>query len=183
MKVLLIKDKDLKTIASVHLEKKLSELFQTKGYDVKDFEIGKENMTSCIGCFSCWIKNPGVCIINDMVNTINRECVNSDFIIFLTPVIFGQFSANIKNALDRSIPAQLPFFKKVNGVTAHPWRYGRFPAHIFVGYSDDMLDEEKDTFTYIVDITSKHSRDIRGIFVCRGQRDNEDIAEAIRKIV
>ncbi|AGK95312.1 NAD(P)H-dependent oxidoreductase [Clostridium pasteurianum] len=180
MKVLFIGDKNLKTEYSIDLDKKLNELFTKKGYESKTIKIGEKDLASCAGCFGCWIKTPGECIINDLMSEINRSYMNSDIVIYLTPIIFGQFSANIKNAMDRRIPNILPFFEKVNGVTKHPSRYEKYPNEMIIGYSDDITKEEKNTF---LDLIKKHRKKVENIFFCLSQESNKEIIEDIKKII
>ncbi|HEY8910636.1 MAG TPA: NAD(P)H-dependent oxidoreductase [Desulfosporosinus sp.] len=121
-------------------------------------EVGTDNLTFCMGCFGCWIKKPGECVINDIMAAINRSVMNSDTVIYLSPIIFGQFSANIKNTMDRSIPNALPFFKRrSDGQTLHPPRYDTYPKQIIIGYGDLISDEDKQLF---IDITKKHRGNI-----------------------
>jgi multimeric flavodoxin WrbA len=46
-------------------------------------------------------ENAGECIMKDGIVEINRACMTSDVVVYLCPIVFGQFSANIKFALDR----------------------------------------------------------------------------------
>lgn len=180
MKALFIEDKDFKTKLFNKLHKDLSNMFYEKGYEIETIEIGKGNLASCLGCFGCWIKKPGQCVIDDMMNDINMRHMNSDVVIYMTPIVFGQFSSNIKNAIDRYIPNQLPFFEKVNGFVKHPPRYEGYPELMIIGYSDDLTKEERETF---VDITEKHRREIKNIFVCEKEEDNDEIIKSISKVM
>lgn len=180
MKVLLICDKNNRTKASIDLHEKIKELFSNKDYEIHNIEIGKKDLASCIGCFGCWIKTPGQCVINDMMSDINRSFINSDVVIYFTPIVFGQFSGNIKNAIDRWLPNVLPFFQQYNGRTRHPARYEKYPTEIIVGYSDDITEEEKSTF---LDITNKHRHDIKDIFLCLREDKNVEIVENIKKYI
>jgi len=180
MKALFIEDKDLKTDAFRELHNRLTKMFYEKGYEINSVEIGKRDLASCIGCFGCWIKRPGECVIDDLMSEINRCHMNSDVVIYMTPIIFGQFSSNIKNAVDRYLPNLLPFFEQVNGGTKHPFRYEKYPELMIIGYSDDITKEERDTF---VDITKKNRTDINNIFICEKEENNDEIVKSISKII
>ena len=180
MKALIIGDKDNKTKASIDLYEKLRNLFTEKEYDLETIDIEKKDLASCIGCFGCWIKTPGECVINDRMSEINRKFMNSDVVIYLTPIIFGQFSANIKNAIDRWLPNVLPFFEKYNGITKHPRRYEKYPNGIIIGYSDDITEEEKSTF---IDITKKHRKDVKDVFLCLEEEKNKEIIQSIHEYI
>ena len=124
----------------------LSMLLKYK-HNVELFNISKENIKTCDGCVGCWIKTPGECVKkNDLLNKINNNLINSDLVIFITAIIFGQYSSVMKNVIDRFIPNVLPFFVKRNGIMIHPERYNKYPFQILIGYGDDLTNEEKDTF-------------------------------------
>jgi multimeric flavodoxin WrbA len=170
----------MRTTHSEDFEEKLIQLFNCNESEIKTIEVGKQDLKSCIGCFGCWIKTPGKCVIKDLINDINKEYLISDFVIYLTPVIFGQYSSNIKNVIDRSQPYVLPFFKKINGTTKHPLRYERGPKEIIIAYSDDITEDEKNTF---LDLINKHGRQQRDVFLSLSKESNKEILEQIKKIV
>lgn len=92
-------------------------------WEVKAFTLAGMDIKACRGCFSCWVKTPGRCVIEDDQESILRATAESDRVIWLTPVTFGGYSPELKKALDRIIPIILPFFGKVRGETHHPLRY------------------------------------------------------------
>jgi len=157
-KALLISDKEYPTKTYQALKDLIVKFLEDKGFETKLIDVGMDNLTFCMGCFGCWIKKPGECVINDLMTQINESFMNSDVVIYLNPIIFGQFSANIKNAIDRSIPNMLPFFEtRPDGTTMHPSRYDTFPRQIMIGYGDMVSNEDKQLF---IDITKKHRRNI-----------------------
>jgi hypothetical protein len=84
--------------------------------------------------------------------------MGSDVVVFLSPVIFGQFSANIKTVIDRWLPNMLPFFdKRPDGSTMHPARYEDYPNQIMIGYGEDLSEQDALLFS---DITKKHRRNV-----------------------
>jgi len=92
-------------------------------WEVKAFALAGMEIKACRGCFSCWVKTPGRCVIEDDQESILRATAASDRVIWLTPITFGGYSPELKKALDRIIPIILPFFIKVRGATHHPLRY------------------------------------------------------------
>lgn len=66
MKAILVCDSEIKTENSEALKKSLMELFLQRNIEVKLFEINRNNVKNCIGCFGCWIKTPGECVIYDL---------------------------------------------------------------------------------------------------------------------
>ncbi len=158
MKAIIISDKEYPTKEYQDLKDLIEKFLKSKGLKTELMEVGSDNLTFCMGCFGCWIKKPGECVINDMMSQINRSVMNCDTVIYLSPIIFGQFSANIKNTIDRSIPNMLPFFEtRTDGSTMHPSRYETYPKQIIIGYGEVLFEEDKQLF---IDVTNKHRRNI-----------------------
>lgn len=78
---------------------------------------------SCMGCFGCWIKTPGKCVIFDRGQKITEYFSKSQEIIIITPILYGGYSVNVKMIIDRSIGHVLPYFRYVNGQMHHQLRY------------------------------------------------------------
>ena len=90
-----------------------------KNWEVKPLLLHKVDINPCAGCFGCWVRTPGICIINDEGRDIAGTIIQSDLVIYLTPVTFGGYSSHLKKVLDRSIALILPFFKKIDGEVHH----------------------------------------------------------------
>ncbi len=177
MKATVISDKDFHTGLFQTLYEKTITFLNEKGFETKKIDIGRDDLAFCMGCFGCWVKKPGECVINDMMSKVNRSFVNSDAVVYISPVIFGQFSANIKNAIDRWLPNILPFFiKRPDGSTMHPSRYDRYPQVIMIGYSDDISHEDARLF---IDITKKHRNNADVLIY---QSGDNNIAEDLEKL-
>lgn len=182
MKITIISDKDYQTEAYISINKLLHAFFSERGFDITMVQIGRDDLAFCMGCFGCWVKKPGECVINDSMAQLNRNEMNSDVVIFLSPVIFGQFSANIKNVVDRWLPNMLPFFEiRPDGSTMHPPRYADYPQQVIIGYGNSLngnplSEREKQLF---IDITEKHRRNV-GVLIWEG--DSEEMTEVLQKI-
>lgn len=86
----------------------LMDELQSSGAKVQTFPLKDVKMGSCIGCFGCWLKTPGICVEPDAGRDIAQAVVQSDVTILLTPVTFGGYSSEIKKSQDRWIPLVLP---------------------------------------------------------------------------
>ena len=156
MKAYILSDKDYQTAAYVRLLDQAKDALL--GFETEEKQLGRNDIHYCVGCFGCWTKKPGECVIGDDLASINRAMMTSDVVVYLVPVIFGQFSANIKYALDRWLPNMLPFFEsRKDGSTMHPRRYTSYPRQIMIGYGDSLSAEDAQLFT---DITKKHRNNI-----------------------
>jgi multimeric flavodoxin WrbA len=102
--------------------------------EVEVMVLRDEKIASCLGCFGCWLKTPGECIIKDAGSELPRKVIQSDLVFLLTPVTFGMYSSELKKALDRfPCPVLLPFFKKIDGEIHHAPRYDKYPTLVAIG--------------------------------------------------
>jgi multimeric flavodoxin WrbA len=120
----------------------LSSMLQSRG-EVNIFKLREIKIADCLGCFGCWIKTPGECIIDDAERDIAKRLAYADLKIYLTPIIFGGYSYELKKALDRQICNILPFFTKVKGEVHHPSRYEQSACFVGIGVlpKSDMESE------------------------------------------
>ncbi|MBI5346496.1 MAG: flavodoxin family protein [Chlamydiae bacterium] len=88
------------------------------GAETKQIFLSNMNIHHCMGCFSCWIKTPGVCIFNDDMKKINiKDC---DILIFASPVYVDNITGLLKNFMDRTIYLVSPYMEKdINNEAVH----------------------------------------------------------------
>jgi multimeric flavodoxin WrbA len=89
-------------------------------------------IANCTGCFGCWLRTPGICVIDDDCRDITREIARADRLVFFTPVVFGGYHPDLKVVLERSIGILAPFFHVFRGEMHHPMR-AKNKAYEFVG--------------------------------------------------
>jgi multimeric flavodoxin WrbA len=104
----------------------------------------------CIGCFGCWLKTPGHCVIKDRGSDFVAHIVASDEIIVISRMVFGGLSPDIKAVFDRSIGVLLPFFCDKNNEMHHSMRYERSPDLRYIFYGPDITENEKLTAKKLV---------------------------------
>ncbi len=112
--------------------------------------LREKEIADCKGCFHCWVKTPGTCIIDDFSRVVTKLFANADLAVFITPLFYGGYSSELKKALDRIIPFISPYFNTVNGETHHKKRYKKSPALIGIGVADQDNPEQKNTFRKLV---------------------------------
>lgn len=134
------------------------------GQQVMGIDVSVEKPAPCIGCFNCWMKTPGVCIYRDDAGTrFVREVYNADWMVFVSRITWGSYSASIKAYADRILPVLHPYFRKINGEMHHKLRYGKMPITLAAGYGARGPEEEKTFLKY----TEAH-RDQGGIRLASG---------------
>ena len=99
----------------------------------------------CVGCFGCWIKTPGKCVIADRGADFISLLSRCGELVVLSRMVFGGLSPDIKAVIDRSIGFVLPFFRYVRGETHHIKRVGNPPDLRYIFYGADMTEREKET--------------------------------------
>lgn len=91
-----------------------------------DIVINSRDVTKgCIGCFSCWVKHPKVCIHNDSIREIVDNIKNSDELIIISECRYGCYSSYVKRVLERCIGYVLPFFTIRDNMIHHKSRYDK----------------------------------------------------------
>jgi multimeric flavodoxin WrbA len=123
---------------------------KAKGWDVEAIELKNIDISPCMGCFRCWIKTPGICITDDAARDVSKKFIQSDLVVFLTPVTFGGYSSELKKALDRSLGNMLPYFTKIDGKTHHKKRYKNYPKLIALGTLPASNPKEEKIFKDLV---------------------------------
>jgi multimeric flavodoxin WrbA len=106
---------------------KLSGSLEALGHQVRHFVLKDMKIHHCQGCFTCWLRTPGLCVHRDDASEINDEVINADFVLWASPLLAGFPSSILKKALDRTIPLVHPYFEIVNGEFHHMARYPKYP--------------------------------------------------------
>ncbi|MDI9371242.1 MAG: NAD(P)H-dependent oxidoreductase [Synergistota bacterium] len=118
-------------------------------HEVETVILRERVVHPCTGCFSCWLRTPGLCIYDDDHAEILRSFLNSNVVLFASPLVAGFYTSLLKTTIDRLIPLVLPYIEYAKGECRHPFRYGR-PSPSF-GF---LYDPEEDTDQEDVGIVS-----------------------------
>lgn len=161
----------------------LSSLAESRGHDVVTLLLRDMDIRYCIGCFGCWVKTPGKCSnSDDDMHTVCSHYINSDLVIFASPVIMGFTSALLKRVHDRIIPLVMPYVRFYDGESHHLPRYEKYPTMSL------LLAKETDTdngdLEIISEIYKRDSLNFHAPFVFLGTTDKpvEEVADAIDRI-
>jgi multimeric flavodoxin WrbA len=93
------------------------------GANVELVDLRKKTIKNCVGCFTCWTKTPGLCIHkDDMTNELFPTFLESDLVIYATPLYHFTLNATMKAFIERTLPILQPFFEQAAGATHHPLR-------------------------------------------------------------
>lgn len=123
---------------------------RSRRWAVAAFDLDGMSIKPCRGCFACWLRHPGICVIKDEQEEVLKAMVTSDLQVWITPVLFGGYGPALKRALDRSIPNILPFFTRIGGEVHHPQRYDRRRKFLAVGTLPAPDAESERIFHHLV---------------------------------
>ncbi|MBQ7182886.1 MAG: flavodoxin family protein [Clostridia bacterium] len=101
----------------------------------------------CRGCFGCWTKHPAECFMKDSLRQVCRVIGQADEVVIITRNLYGEYSADVKNVLDRSIGTSTPLSAYRGGQMHHTLRYGKHRLWKVIVYGD-ITEEEKETFRF-----------------------------------
>ena len=97
----------------------------------------------CVGCFGCWNRTPGICVIKDGFENMGRLIHEAEEVTVISRYTYGGFSGFVKNVFDRCLGYVLPQFEIVGGETHHKKRYDEDKAFTFLFYGQALTEEEK----------------------------------------
>ena len=121
---------------------KLFDAIHSTGHEVQTLVLRDMKIKPCTGCFNCWVKNPGNCIIRDDANEVSRQYIASDHVILASPLIMGFISSLLKNTMDRNIPLVHPHLEDVDNEVHHKKRYDKYPVISFLLEKESFTDAE-----------------------------------------
>jgi len=102
----------------------------------------------CAGCFLCWIKTPGECVVPDRGREFCRMLARADRLTVVSRCYYGGFSPEVKAIIDRHIGYMLPWFHVHGDEMHHIPRYDRRVALAWHLYGDTTEAERKTARRY-----------------------------------
>ena len=109
------------------------------------WEIISDNgkIKPCVGCFGCWVKTPGECVIKDGYDKMGGLIHKADEVVVMSRYTYGGFSSFVKNVFDRSIGWVLPYFELYEGEMHHKKRYPEDKKLTFIFRGSGLTKEDK----------------------------------------
>lgn len=83
----------------------------------------KKNIKNCRGCYACWIKTPGKCVIKDDMAPLLEKVKKTDMLVLATPIHTNTMTSYMKAFTERLIPLVQPFQEKEKNRYVHPKRF------------------------------------------------------------
>lgn len=147
--------------------------------DASFVDLSKAKVANCVGCFGCWTKTPGKCVIRDEATKIYPLIAESDRVIYVSRLAYGGYDLPMKKMLERAIPIQQAFIRLVDGETHHVQRAVAPKEALIVAYGE-YPEEERQLFLELVARNAKNMnfKSYRVLFV-----PEEEVGEAVGKEV
>lgn len=121
---------------------RLTDLFvkgvRDSGADLVDRNLAVLDIKPCLGCYGCWVRSPGVCVIKDDMAGILQDILSADIVVCATPLNAFTVSSHLKNVLNRTLPLTQASFEQsptgsVRNALRFPQRWPKKIAAIVVG--------------------------------------------------
>ena len=71
--------------------------------NTKFIDLSSLNIANCTGCFGCWTKTPGKCVIRDDATKVYPYIAKSDNLIYISKILYGGYDTPMKTMLERAI--------------------------------------------------------------------------------
>lgn len=148
-------------------------------HSIEFIDLSRLKISNCMGCFGCWTKTPGKCVIRDDAVQIYPKIAASSRVLYISKVKYGGYDTIMKTMLERAIPVQQAFIRLLHGETHHVQRAVVPKQAVIIGYGD-ISNEEKEIFTQLIGRNAKNMcfENYRVIF----SQENE-LENAVRKEV
>ena len=99
MKILVIESSPHKHGSSNLLAAEFRRGAEEAGHDVTVFHAGHTKLNPCLGCGACGMSGP--CVQKDDMTVLREQLLDSDMAVFVTPLYYFGFSAQMKTVIDR----------------------------------------------------------------------------------
>lgn len=98
----------------------LKGLNRNNEHEINIINVIDKNISPCRGCFGCWQKLDGHCVINDDQNEILDLYRDADLIIWSYPLYCYGMPSHLKAVLDRTIPlVKMDMEQHADGTVSH----------------------------------------------------------------
>ena len=111
--------------------------------DLQYIDLSGLKIANCVGCFGCWTKTPGSCVIRDDATRVYPLIAKSEKIIYVSRVKYGGYDTVMKTMLERAIPIQQAFIRLVGGETHHVQREVMPKDAVIFAYGCNDKDEQE----------------------------------------
>ena len=154
-------------------DKPLSFAMEQISGDIKMIDLSSLKISNCVGCFGCWVKTPGRCVIRDDAVKVYPCIAKSDTVLYVSRIRYGGYDTMMKTMLERAIPVQKAFIRLLDGETHHVQRNVALKQATIVAYGCGDKEEQQ-VFQRLVARNAKNMnfKSYKVIFVKESQVEN-----------
>ncbi len=123
---------------------------QAEGPDGQDHYFPAQPLVAgCLGCFGCWVKTPGRCVIQDRASLLPGLMKECQHYLILSPILYGGYSVCVKRAMERCLGYLQPYLRIVQGEMHHKLRYDH-PFRLTVWFYGPCGPDQQETARQLV---------------------------------
>lgn len=123
--------------------------------EIEWIDLSELKISNCVGCFGCWTRTPGRCVIRDDATRVYPLIAASEKVLYVTHVKYGGYDTVMKTMLERAIPVQQAFLRIVQGETHHVQRAVVPKQAVIVAYGETS-EEEQALFRRLVERNARN---------------------------
>jgi len=114
-KVLILNGSPRKKGNTSYLVEELRKMVQEQGHKVEILALNDYDIKPCQGCFWCYKDFPLKCVQDDVMNTLYPKALDSDVLVFASPIYWFTYSAQLKLFVDRLVALHVKGGHALNG--------------------------------------------------------------------
>ncbi len=149
MKAILFDGSHHNDLTGQRVHNALTAELESGGWQVDHICLREKKIGNCAGDFFCWVRNPGICNVDDENRDIAKSMIKSDLMVYLTPITFGGYSSVLKKMVDHQLPNVSPLFAQVHGETHHQPRYPKYPDFLAIGWTEQQELQTEAIFRHL----------------------------------
>ena len=157
----------------------LASTLRSRGHEVDRLVLRDLDIGQCLGCWGCWVKTPGECVLRDDGERVCRSVIGSRFTLLAAPLVMGFPTALLKRTVDRLLPLIHPYLAIVQGEIHHKARYRRYPTMGLLTQRGDADSDEDLAIVEAVFARTALNFKSRLAFVHETTASIEEVADAI----
>ena len=91
--------------------------------DIRLIDLSGLQITNCVGCFGCWTKTPGKCVIRDDAVKVYPCIAASDKLMYVSKIRYGESSDDERAVFEKLVA------RNAHNMNFESWRVVFAPEH------------------------------------------------------
>ena len=148
--------------------------------DVAFVDLSRLKISNCVGCFGCWTKTPGRCVIRDDATKVYPLIAQSEAVLYVSRIRYGGYDTIMKTMLERAIPVQQAFIRILDGETHHVQRRVVPKKATILAYGDPDA-EEREIFRQLIARNAHNMNfETHRVVFCQEDQVEDTVREELR---